>query len=799
MGSKRSAAPLYTALLLITLINMMLELLITRVFSVVAWYHFSFMAISIALFGMTAGAVYVYLKKEKFNAINLSLNLYRYTIYFALAVFSQLLLFLSVPFIPGGSIQGIASMTVVFAAISVPFFYAGVLVCVMLTKFLSRISTLYFFDLTGAAFGCLLFVPLMDRLDPLSMILVLTGLAFFAAIPLRPPGRGMRSATAIGILGLLAMGAAFVNHQTQAMRIFWVRGQQESPPPYERWNSFSRVIVKPYTNRPFGWGLSSVYLQKKRTVHQKLLVIDSSAGTVLTRFNGDLDQVEHLKWDVTNLAHYLRGDASVAIIGAGGGRDILSALAFNQRRIVGVEINHDVINALVNTYGGYTGHLNRSPRVELVNDEARSYITRQKGRFDIIQSSLIDTYAASSSGAFALTENSLYTVEAWNTFLDHLTDRGILTFSRWWRSNLDGEMFRLTALAAATLEKRGIKDVRRHMMLIRGNKTGNILLSPAPFTDQDEALIASLCEKMDFQYIMGPTRATIPEYRAIVDPAQRSQLAQRIPVTLTPPTDNNPFFFQILKFNHLFSWNEARKFETNANITAIVVLFICLGIVIVFSVATIVFPLRHTTKNIQVDRTSMRWGILFFSAIGMAFMLVEISQLNVLSIFLGHPTYGLTTVLFSLLISSGLGSLYTQRLGISRQAEALRRLKTSMMLLLASILVYALASPAIWSMFRSSSTPVRVGVAVFMVSFIGFFMGMAFPLGMKVADLSSKSPTQWYWGINGAMSVLSSVIATILCIMLGIQFTLITGWVFYILAAASLIRFFHTIRLTAQE
>ncbi|MDY0296818.1 MAG: hypothetical protein RB296_05820 [Acidobacteriota bacterium] len=792
MTTKKSATPLYIALLLITLINMMLELLITRVFSVVAWYHFSFMAISIALFGMTAGAVYVHIKSEKFNSLNLRINLFRYTIYFALAVFSQLPLFLSVPFIPGGSIQGIASMTVVFAGISVPFFFAGVLVCVLLTKYISRISKLYFFDLTGAAFGCMLFVPLMDRMDPLSLILLLSGLAFLAALPLKPPETTWRSTLTIAILAILAMGAAVANNQTRTMRISWVRGQQEPAPPYERWNSFSRVIVKPYSDRPFGWGLSPVYLRNAANVHQQLLTIDSSAGTVLTRFDGDLTRVEHLKWDVTNLAHYLRKNASVAIIGAGGGRDILSALAFNQRKILGVEINHDVVNALVDTYGTYTGHLDRYPQVRLITDEARSYITRQNEKFDIIQSSLIDTYAASSSGAFALTENSLYTIEAWNTFLDHLSNRGILTFSRWWRSDMDGEMFRLTSLAAATLEQRGIRDVRRHMMLIRGNKTGNILLSPSPFTAEDEATITELCDQMQFQYVLGPTRSVIPEYEAITDPVQRKRLSRTIPVTLTPPSDNNPFFFQILKFSHLFSWDEARKYETNANISAIVVLFICLGIVIIFSAATIILPLHHTTRKTPIDQASMRWGILFFSMIGLAFMLVEISQLNVLSTFLGHPTYGLTTVLFSLLISSGLGSLFTQRIQVNASADSMRRLRATMLGLLGAILLYSLASPLIWTLFRSSSTPLRITVAVFMISLIGFFMGTAFPLGMKVAALVPNAPTQWYWGINGAMSVLSSVLATILSIMMGIQFTLLIGLMFYLLAAICLLRFFHS-------
>src|SRR2546427_9855184 len=188
---------------------------------------------------------------------------------------------------------------------------------------------------------------------------------------------------------------------------------------------------------------------------------------MITKFDGNLNTVENLKYDVTALAHYLRNPTSVLVIGVGGGRDILTSLAFGQHHVTGVEINPDIMGLLTRRFGEYSGSLGNNPVVSLVHDEARSYVARSPERYGIIQASLIDTWAATSAGAYVLTENGLYTKEAWLTFLNHLTPDGILTMSRWYQEAQPAETLRLASLAKAALLELGIEDPRRHIMIVR--------------------------------------------------------------------------------------------------------------------------------------------------------------------------------------------------------------------------------------------------------------------------------------------------------------------------------------------
>jgi len=164
--------------------------------------------------------------------------------------------------------------------------------------------------------------------------------------------------------------------------------------------------------------------------------------------------------------HFLRPRSSVAIIGAGGGRDVLTAHVFGQRPVVGIEMNKDIVGALTGEYGAFTGHLDRLPGFQIVNDEARSHLARSDQQFDIIMATMIDTWAATAAGAFALSENSLYTVEAWRTFLDHLSPRGILSFTRWYSAKVPGEMYRLMSLAVQSLREEGASDPLRHIAIL---------------------------------------------------------------------------------------------------------------------------------------------------------------------------------------------------------------------------------------------------------------------------------------------------------------------------------------------
>jgi hypothetical protein len=291
-----------------------------------------------------------------------------------------------------------------------------------------------------------------------------------------------------------------VRKEKSVFRIQYSKGgRPDTPPLYEKWNSYSRVRVTgdPRLELPtLGWGLSPAMPRLGR-LRQLQLDIDSNAGTLMTGYNGDLRTVEHLKYDVTNIGYYLRGDRNVLIIGAGGGRDVLSALAFGARSVTAVDINKDIIRTVNHRFGDFTGHLDRDPRVRFVNDEARSFVARSTDQFGTIQISLIDTWAATAAGAFVLSENSLYTVEAWTTFLRHLADDGLLSVSRWYFRDRPAEMYRTTTLAVEALRAIGVADPRSHIAVVRNMRpanaspwdtpdgVGTILVSRRPFTSAE--------------------------------------------------------------------------------------------------------------------------------------------------------------------------------------------------------------------------------------------------------------------------------------------------------------------------
>jgi SAM-dependent methyltransferase len=552
---------------------------------------------------------------------------------------------------------------------------------------------------------------------------------------------------------------------------------------YEKWNSFSRVAVfgKADTpSAPFGWGMSSTF-QPSKLVPQLAMNIDGSAATVVTRFHGDPDEVDFLKYDVVNLAHHLRPQARVLAVGVGGGRDVLSALAFHQREVVGVEINDDILALLQGPFGDFAGHLERVPSVRLVNDEARSYIARTDEKFDIIQVSLIDTWAATAAGAFTFTESALYTVEAWKLFLRRLAPGGVLTFSRWYYGLVPAEMYRMVSLAAEALRQSGIEDPRAHI-LVGGqvgatNGVATILLSPQPFSDADVRRFHEVVGALQFETLLTPTEAVDDTVAGLVDPAKVADVLATSPLDLAAPTDDRPFFFHTLRWRSLIRTDLYDQGVTAFNMKAVFILGALLAVTVGLTVLCILVPLGLTSR--RQDLRGAAPLFVFFAAIGVGFMLIEISQMQRLSVFLGHPTYGLTAALFSLLLASGVGS-YSTGWGRGRIGGVPR-----LLLLLGMLALFGALTPLLVQGLSSAVTPVRIGAAVAMLAPLGFFMGMAFPLGMEVATSRSATLTPWLWGINGATSVCASVLALAVALTWGISAAFWGGFACYAVALAA--------------
>ncbi|MEM7200427.1 MAG: hypothetical protein AAF628_09200 [Planctomycetota bacterium] len=784
MSSSPPAPPrsAYAGLFCTALATLMFEILLTRIFSATTWYHFAFMAISVAMFGMTAGALFVYLRPKTFVVEAAPRQMARSTLAFAVSIPLAFLAHLCIPLEEHATVVAIFGFALTYVVVTIPFFFSGIAVCLALTKYPTRISALYGADLAGAGLGCIALLWTLRYTDGPTAVLAIAAVAALGGW-LFSLGGGRGAPRFIGLLitaglGFLAWGhGALARDQEPPIRLAWVKGQRESPVVWERWNSFSRVTVKEYENgnpaRPFGWGMSPKAPQDQ-LVRQKGLFIDGVAGTVITEFDGDAEKLSFLKWDVTNMAHWLRPDAKVLIVGTGGGRDVLSALAFDQREVVGVEMNQDVLGAMTKRFGDFAGHLDQHPKVRLINDEARSWVSRTEENFDVLQISLIDTWAATTAGAFVLAENALYTVEAWDTFLDHLTDRGVVTVSRWY-GGWAAELWRMTSVAVAALEARGVTDPMRHLAVVRSAVVGNLIVGREPLTEADLTKLRTETERMGFKVLLAGGETEDPVLHALARGEEPPPLEGGLQLDLSPPTDNRPFFFNMLRLEDVLDPEVRNRPALDANLKAVVILGILLAIVATLTFLCVVVPLLLTA-----DRSVLRGSfplLLFFASIGFGFLLVELSQMHRLVLFLGHPTYGLSVVLFALLLSSGIGSLLSQRFtdGLSAGPKVLGIL----ILLLAG---FALATPVIADLAEAWPTWARITTAVVLLFPLGVPMGMAFPLGLRLAAAKSEQLTPWLWGVNGATSVCASVLATALALSFSISTAFWAGVGCYVVA-----------------
>jgi hypothetical protein len=782
----------------VTLATLMYEILLTRIFSVTTYYHFAFMAISIAMFGMTIGGIVVYLHPAYRREDQAVHQMGRGSFLFSIWIVIGILTHLFVPFYTGTSLEGLASMLVTFAALSAAFVYSGICVCLALTRFPRQVSRIYAVDLAGAATGCLLVIGVLKFTDGLSAVFLSALLAAVASLLFSSQGQQKEWHRAALVFSALLAGVVIAN--TAAARrgsplldLIWVKGKPEQAPVYEKWNSFSRLTVfgdPKVPMSPVTEGTSPTY-NPNVAVCALHLMIDAAAETTLTSFNGDFASVDHLKYDVKEIVHYVRPDSNVLIIGAGGGRDVLAALALGQKSVRAVEMNGDILATLNGRFGDFTGHLDRNPRVAFVNDEARSYLARSHERFDVIQASFIDTWAATAAGAFALTENGLYTVEAWDLFLSRLTPSGVVSFSRWFTPGRPEEALRLTSLAAAALKGRGISDPRPHLILVRNawghDATGitggavTMLISRAPFSPADLDTVETVARRMQFTVVLSPRVASDTRFAALASGADPGGVMAATGADISPPTDNRPFFFQTGRARDMFrwAWGTPRLDQVS---DAAHLLGTLLVIITTLTILCIVIPLRVAGGKLALG--SVWPHVLYFAAIGLGFMLVEVSQMQRLMIFLGHPTYALSVALFTLLLSSGLGSSTTHALGDhSLQKTGTVRLGA----LIVVLCTFGIFAQRALVAFQDAVTPVRIAVGVGILFPLGFSMGMAFPLGMKVAAEREPELTPWLWGINGATSVCASVLAVIISLYAGISAAFWTGTACYTISCLVLL------------
>ena len=791
--SENIAQPANKAFLLglffITGATLLLEVLNTRLLSVVTWYHLSFFAVSMAMFGMAAGALRVYLQPRRFNIANAFDNLFRYSIYFGA---SAIVCHLAVIYTPlnisdGWSALGVAKMALITVAVAIPFFFSGVVVTVALTQVKGNSGLIYAVDLIGAAIGSIACLPLLNALDITSATFVTAAIALFGVFLFQVARGGARPLlwTAAGALIVIA---AIVNHSSpQGFRVFYPKG---NPISYEQdtlefWTIHGQVLVFPYVEAgPFFWGPGEG-APVIEGMQGQAMVIDGEAGTALTQWDGDRDNLDWPRFDVTSLPYHLRPGGSAAVIGVGGGRDVLTALWAGSSRITGIEINEAALQVLREDRRDFV-RLYDQDEVEFVHDEARSYLTRSEESFDVIQMSLIDTWAATGAGAFTLSENGLYTVEGWQVFLDHLNPNGLFAVSRWHTPDALSETNRLISLAAMSLLRRGIERPADHIALVSRLSVATLLVSPQPLAAADIDTIERVTEEYGFTILHSPRQQSseplIRNVLAVADEQQLLAATEHEYLDFTPPTDSRPYFFNILKPAALF--NDGGELEdlgivAGGNLLATYTLMLLCGMALAGVLLVIVAPLLIAGKPKIPNRIFLS-GLLYFACIGTGFMMVQIPLMQRFSVYLGHPVYAVAVLLFSMILAAGAGSFVSDRIRVGRGSRWTLLIPATIVSLLA--LIYVIAGPLITATIHQGLL-VRCLIVIALVSLPAVPMGMCFPLGLRMFREYSSQCLPWMWGMNGATGVLASVFAVAISMWSGINTSLLVAIACYALLA----------------
>ena len=556
--------------------------------------------------------------------------------------------------------------------------------------------------------------------------------------------------------------------------VFWAKGARQTDTLYESWNTFSRVRVKPLgVSTPFGWSMAHA---PQITVDQHYLDIDADAATIITRMDGDLAKLAYLREDVINSAYLVQPAADVAVVGVGGGRDVLSALYFGAKRITGIEINPAILDVVTRKFGDFSGHLDRQPGVSLVNAEARSYINRSADRYDLIQISLIDTWAATAAGGLTLTENRLYTVEAWEDFYRALKPGGLLSVSRWYRpATHHGEFYRLVAIAAEALMRRGVPadELPDHVIALNVGEIVTVITRPVAFTAEEWQTARTNLQAQGFKILLGPDVAFDTVTSTLLSDRADAAFFAALPEDIVPSTDDKPFFFYT---SRLIDWFAPRttSVSMNNNLAVEMTLFLLIG-TFAAGIVYVVVPLRGLARQASAD---LARPLIYFSTIGIGFMLIEISEMQRLMVYLGHPVYGLGVVLFTLLLFSGLGSFTVQN-----GPPAARSILWRAAGLLATLLLVGVLTPAVTIATKAAATDIRILVSVLLLAPPAFFMGMMFPLGLNIWRSRHAELLPFFWGANGIASVFASVLGMGLSMEFGITDTYAVGVFAYGLCA----------------
>ncbi len=759
-----------------------LEVLVTRVLSVLTWYGLAFVALSLAMLGLTRGGLVA--ARAQRDGLPLGPWLAARLVSLSLGVLCATAVLVSVPLGFALNATALVSMVVVSAAIAWPMVEGGAVIARLMAESTVPLPLLYGVDLAAAAGGALLPLAMLGPFSGPGALVALSAALALASFALDADGAVKRRAGALALASVALV--ALTELTSHGLVIRYPKGlprDEREVTLFERWNALSYVRVPDYrtVGNNFMWSPSPA--TPPGTLTAANAVIDGEAATPVYAYRRP-EHLNVLRFDATATAHALRPHGTACVIGVGGGRDLIIALAAGHERVVGVEINPSMV-AMLRAVSRRTPILDDRRAVVVVGD-GRAVYARAPMQCSVLQASLVDTWAATGAGAFAHTESTLYTREAWGVFLRRVEPSGVLTFSRWYDPERVSETARLVSLAVASLLDRGVANPERHVALIAAGTVATILVSPEPFYDQDRENLRAHVTRMRYRWLIEPGRAPDDPLLARILRARSHDALARAGVEqgldTSAPTDDRPFFFQLLRpsaWLHPVEALRTARYSAGVlagNATAMFELLLTFIAVAAVGAALLGGTLVDAARGRSKALPSLRAGA-YFAALGAGFMAVELGLVQRMHVVLGHPSYALVVVLAGLLVSTGVGSALSPRVLRTRGAVRVAALATAGLLAaLPWVVIAPLARATV-----DASFAVRAAWTGGTAALVGLALGMFFPSGVRWLSREDAAPLAL--ALNGATSVLGSVIALTVSVWFGIPWTFVAAAVCYLVVA----------------
>ncbi len=747
----------YLGLGIIAGATLLLEVTMTRIFSVAFFHHFAFLIISTALFGFGFSGVFLsifpWISKFNFNKVLMTLSAC-----FAISTIITLKVVVDVPLQFGVVLEQSARffiyLSVYYLGLAIPFFFSGMVVALLLSTIPARVNKLYFFDLVGAGIGCFLVIPLIPKLGAPGTVIAA---ALFGVIA------SACFAKLVGVRAVIISAVLFVAialllpYRTNHFRIKVHEGkrsfnidEQKGNLEFTRWGPISRIDVAKYGG-------------------DKIIWIDGGSNqSFMKPFNGDwpaLESNDFIK-KRAGIVYRLVDHPDVLAVGPAGGEEILYALAHSPNSVTGVELDPVIVKIVTNDYSEFMGGIYNKENVRLILDEGRSFIRHSPQKYDIIQQINNASPVAIASGAVNLSETYLITVEAFHDYLEHLKEGGFIFIRRW-------GAIRLATVAAQALRERGVEHPEEQIVImddpLHNFGGGQFYLKNGTFTEEEIAEFQPYVEANMVLY--GPESFNVKhedyeKLRELVASPEGWKNYDEVGINVFPVTDDKPFFNHFKKFAHFSLENIPPEFHpifekyNNSDFSLLAIL----GEAAVLSVIFIILPLYIFKRSGLHARDKFRFMIYFFS-LGLGFILIEIVLIQKFTLFMGNPTYSVTVVLFSILTAAGCGSFLCGRFQKNLKAALVA---TVIGIVLLSWLQLTI-SPLVFKAFLGYPMAVRIFVSIILITPLGLLMGMPFPLGITLTNRIAQGLIPWVWGINGYATVIGSVLCVILALMFGFK------------------------------